>query len=153
MKPFLFVVFREETPGGRRVLVDGEALAHAGGDLEGEVRRVWNETVRRIGDGRADDLPREARAQSVTSGHMGETARTPCRRRGTANWSGRASGSIAEHRAGPGGQVSLDRWIARTRSYAAGLQSPQCAEQCCSDSRKTVKPPLWLTKSERKMNP
>jgi DNA mismatch repair protein MutH len=58
LKPFLFVVFQEETPGGRRVLSAVKLWRMPEADLEGEVRRTWEETVRRIRDGRADQLPK-----------------------------------------------------------------------------------------------
>jgi len=57
-KPFLFVVYREESPGGRRVLSDARLWLMPEQDREGEVRRVWEETARRIREGRADDLPK-----------------------------------------------------------------------------------------------
>ena len=58
LKPFLFVVFREETPRGRRVLAGVTLWRMPEADLEGEARGTWEETVRRIRDGRADQLPR-----------------------------------------------------------------------------------------------
>lgn len=57
-KPFLFVVYQEDAPGGRRVLTDVRLWVMPEGDREDEVRRVWDETVRRIREGRADDLPK-----------------------------------------------------------------------------------------------
>ena len=60
LRPFLFVVFREESAGGRRVLVAAKLWRMPEADLQGEVRRTWEETVRRIREGRADDLPRES---------------------------------------------------------------------------------------------
>ena len=62
MKPFLFVVYQEEQKKGRRVLVDARLWRMPESDLEGEVRRVWAETVRRVADGRADGLPRESQS-------------------------------------------------------------------------------------------
>ena len=58
LRPFLFVVYREETPGGRRVLTSVRLWQMPGPDREGEVRQTWEETVRRIRDGRADHLPK-----------------------------------------------------------------------------------------------
>jgi DNA mismatch repair protein MutH len=57
-KPFLFVVYREESPGGRRILVGARLWKMPKVDLEGEVHRVWEETVGRIESGRADNLPK-----------------------------------------------------------------------------------------------
>ena len=57
-KPFLFVVFEEVEPGGRRVLVLVKLWRMPKEDLEGPVRQVWEETVRRILDGHAGQLPK-----------------------------------------------------------------------------------------------
>ena len=61
-KPFLFVVYREEHTKGRRVLVDVRLWRMPECELEGEVQRVWTETVERIADSRADNLPRESQS-------------------------------------------------------------------------------------------
>jgi DNA mismatch repair protein MutH len=58
LKPFLFVVFEELEPGGRRGLEFVKLWRMPQADLEGPVRHVWEETVRRILGGRADHLPR-----------------------------------------------------------------------------------------------
>ena len=58
LQPFLFVVYREESPNGRRVLDSVRLWRMPESDREGEVRRVWDETVRQIEIGRADKLPR-----------------------------------------------------------------------------------------------
>ncbi len=62
LKPFLFVVYRQERKDGERVLHDVRLRRIPAEDLEGEVRHVWTETVRRIQQGRADDLPRESQS-------------------------------------------------------------------------------------------
>ena len=62
VKPFLFVIYQEDQKKGRRVLVDARLWRMPTEHLEGEVRRVWTDTVQRISDGRADDLPRESQS-------------------------------------------------------------------------------------------
>ena len=58
-EPFLFVVYRQESPRGPYVLDDVRLWLMPDGDLDGEVRRVWMETVARIRGGSAGDLPRQ----------------------------------------------------------------------------------------------
>lgn len=57
-KPFLFVVFREETLRGRHILIGVNLWRMPEEDLEGEVRLVWERTARRINQGHADALPK-----------------------------------------------------------------------------------------------
>ena len=51
-------MFKEVEPGGRRVLALVKLWRMPKEDLEDPVRQVWEETVRRILDGRADQLPK-----------------------------------------------------------------------------------------------
>ena len=80
LKPFLFVVYQEEQKKGRRVLVDARLWRMPAEDLEGEVRRVWTETVaahhrrprRRPAAGEPEpDLPRPA-ARARQQGHAAD---------------------------------------------------------------------------------
>ena len=58
LKPFLFVVYEEEAPHGRRILRTARLWRMPNGDLEGEVRRIWDMTVTCVRNGHADALPR-----------------------------------------------------------------------------------------------
>ncbi len=57
-KAFLFVVYRQRSPRGQYVLDDVRLWLMPADDLEGEVRRVWMETVARVRNGSADRLPK-----------------------------------------------------------------------------------------------
>lgn len=51
-------MFKEAEPGGRRVLALVKLWRMPREDLDGPVRQAWEESVRRIRDGRADRLPK-----------------------------------------------------------------------------------------------